>query len=145
MAAITNTREATARGGFLRIVDRAFGGLLVLATVGHSFGTVLMTPFLSGLFVWSLGSSLAGFLLGALNLVRAGRPQDRTLAAMTAIGTTCWIFVCLGFSLTIHNLLDPRPLIHEVISVVLVMFSLRTLVGRTKGAYGVPSLGQGIS
>jgi hypothetical protein len=134
MAAITDTSEGTASGGFLRIIDRLFGGLLILATVGHGVGTILMTPFLSGLFVWSLGSSLAGFLLGALNLVRAGRPHDRALAAITAIGTIGWIFVCLGFSISIHNLLDPRPLIHEVISAVLVLFSLRTLFGRP----GVP-------
>jgi hypothetical protein len=132
MAAIT-ANEGSAQGSILRTVDRLFGALLIVATVAHSVGTVVMTPFLSGLFVWSLGSSLAGFLLGVLNLARAGRPQDRALAAIVAIGTTCWIIVCLGFSLSIRNLFDPRPVSHELISLVLVLFSIRTLLGHAKG------------
>lgn len=116
----------------LKVVDRIFGGLLVLASAGHTAGTILWTQPMSGIFIWSLGSSLAAALLGALNIVRAGRPEDKTLAAITAIGTACWALVTFAFGKSIGNLLDPRPLSHMVISLVLVIFSAVTL-GRTHG------------
>lgn len=115
----------------LRIVDRIFGVLLALAASGHTVGTILWTQPMSGIFVWSLGSSLAAFLLAALNIVRAGRPDDKTLAAIAAMGTTCWVFVVLAFGLSIHNLLDPRPLGHMVISIVLIAFSVTTLLRKS--------------
>lgn len=116
----------------LKVVDRIFGALLVLASAGHTFGTILWTQPMSEIFIWSLGSSLAAALLGALNIVRAGRPEDKTLAAITAIGTACWALVTFAFGKSIGNLLDPRPLSHMVISLVLVIFSAVTL-GRTRG------------
>lgn len=116
----------------LKVVDRIFGGLLVLASAGHTVGTILWTQPMSEIFIWSLGSSLAAALLGALNIVRAGRPEDKTLAAITAIGTACWALVTFAFGKSIGNLLDPRPLSHMVISLVLVIFSAVTL-GRTRG------------
>jgi hypothetical protein len=60
----------------LRIVDRIFGILLALASCGHAVGTMLWTQPMSGIFIWSLGSSLAGGLLAALNIVRAGRHKS---------------------------------------------------------------------
>lgn len=106
----------------LRTVDRIFGILLALASCGHTVGTILWTEPLSGIFIWSLGSSLAGGLLAALNIVRAGRPNDKTLAVIAAIGTACWALVAFGFGVSIHNVLDPRPLGHVVISITLVVF-----------------------
>lgn len=111
----------------LKVVDRIFGCLLVLASAGHTVGTILWTQPMSGIFIWSLGSSLAGALLGTLNIVRSGRPEDKTLAAITAVGTACWALVTFGFGKSIGNLLDPRPLSHIVISLVLVIFSAVTL------------------
>ncbi len=52
---------------------------------------------MSGIFISSLGASLAGFLLGTLNLVRAGRPKDATIAIITAVGTTLWAILCFTF------------------------------------------------
>ncbi len=111
----------------LNVIDRAFGILLILAACGHSVGTILWTPYMSGLFVWSLGSSLAAFVLAALHLVRAGRPADRPLASIAGVGTACWIAVALGFGISIGNLVDPRVMTHVLISCVLVGFSIRTL------------------
>jgi hypothetical protein len=88
---------------------------------------------MSGIFIWSLGSSLAAGLLAALNLVRAGRPNDKTLALITMIGTACWALVALGFGISIGNVLDPRPLGHVIISVALVIFSGLTLFGSSTG------------
>ena len=111
----------------LKIIDRIFGGLLVLAAGGHTVGTILWTKPMSGIFIWSLGSSLAAGLLATLNTVRAGRPNDKTLAAITAIGTACWALVAFGFGKSIGNVLDPRPLGHVIISIVLVIFSTATV------------------
>ena len=111
----------------LKVVDRIFGWLLVLAAGGHTVGTILWTKPMSGIFIWSLGSSLAAFLLATLNIVRAGRPEDKTLAVITAIGTTCWAAVAFSFGMSIGNVFDPRPLSHVIISIVLVIFSALTL------------------
>lgn len=111
----------------LKVVDRIFGCLLALAACGHTVGTILWTQPMSGIFIWSLGSSLAAGLLATLNIVRAGRPDDKPLAVITLVGTACWALVALGFGMSIHNVLDPRPLGHVVISIILVFFSGITL------------------
>jgi hypothetical protein len=111
----------------LKVIDRIFGWLLVLAAGGHAVGTILWTKPMSGLFIWSLGSSLAAGLLATLNIVRTARPDDKTLAVITAIGTACWAIVALSFGISIGNVLDPRPLGHVIISIVLVIFSALTL------------------
>ena len=111
----------------LKVIDRIFACLLILGWVGHTIGTILWTPPMSGIFIWSLGAALAVYLLGALNLIRAGRPNDKTLAAITLIGTACWAALAFTFGESIHNLLDPRPLSHVIISIVLVIFSAMTL------------------
>lgn len=111
----------------LKVVDRIFGWLLVLAASGHTIGTMLWTQPMSGIFIWSLGSSLAAALLATLNIVRAGRPDDKPLAVITLVGTACWALVAFGFGVSIHNIMDPRPLGHVVISIILVFFSGVTL------------------
>lgn len=115
----------------LRIVDRIFGVLLALAAGGHTVGTILWAQPMSGIFIWSLGSSLAAFLLAALNIIRAGRPNDKTLAVIAALGTGCWALVAFAFGLSIHNVLDPRPLGHVVVSIVLIVFSITTLLKKS--------------
>jgi hypothetical protein len=111
----------------MKIVDRTFGWLLVLCTCGHTLGTFKLIPLMSGMFVWSLGSSLAMALLGALNLVRAGRPEDKTLATITAIGTFAWLLLALAFGQSIGNMGDPRVVGNAVIAAALVVFSIATL------------------
>ena len=111
----------------LKTIDRTFGWLLVLGSLGHTIGTLMWTQPMSGIFIWSLGSSLAAALLGVFNIVRAGRPDDKTLATITAIGTGCWALLALGFGESIGNLLDPRVVGHAIIAAVLVIFSMITL------------------
>jgi hypothetical protein len=123
----------------LKIIDRTFGVLLILATCGHTAGTILLLPAMTGMWVWSLGAALSGYLLGALNLVRAGRPWDRTLALITTLGMACWILVALAFNRSIGNMLDPPGLGHSIIAFVLLCFSLRTLLQRGNAADGATS------
>jgi hypothetical protein len=111
----------------VKTLDRIFGYLLVLAAAGHTGGTFMWTQWMSGIFIWSLGSALAAALLGVLNIVRAGRPDDKTLAVITLIGTGGWALVALAFGVSIGNVFDPRPLMHVMVSIVLVIFSARTI------------------
>src|SRR5262245_31088060 len=122
-----------------KTIDRCFGWLLILGACGHTIGTLMWTTPLSQIFIWSLGSSLAAVLLGTLNIVRAGRPDDRLLAAITLVGTACWALLALGFGLSIDNLLDPRPLGHLMISAVLVGFSALSLQSAAARAAGTRS------
>jgi hypothetical protein len=118
----------------LKVIDRIFGCLLVLGGVGHTIGTIVWTKPMSDIFIWSLGAALAVYLLGALNFVRAGRTEDKTLAAITLVGTACCAVLAFTFGKSIGNLLDPRPLSHVIISIVLVIFSAITLMRSSSGA-----------
>jgi len=112
-----------------RRMDRAFGVLLLLGAAGHTVGTLRHLRGTDA-FLWSLGSSLAAALLAVLNLLRSGRPGDRALAMVCAIGTACWGLVVLGFGVSIGNLLDPRVGMHLLASAGLVLFSVRAIVER---------------
>jgi hypothetical protein len=114
----------------MRILDRAAGVLLLLGAAGHTVGTLLTLPPSHEAFIWSLGSSLAAALVGTLNLIRVGRPSDRTLAWICLGGSLGWAAVVVGFGLIIGQLLDPRVDMHLVASLALVGFSARTLLGR---------------
>jgi len=122
----------------MRILDRAAGVLLLLGAAGHTLGTVLTLPPSHDAFIWSLGSSVAAVLVGTLNLVRVGRPDDRTLAWICLGGSLAWAGVVIGFGLIIGQLLDPRVDMHLVASLALAGFSLRTLLGRASGDAPVP-------
>jgi hypothetical protein len=110
------------------MVDRVFGVLLILATCGHIGGTLVWLPAMSGMWIWSLGAALCGLVLGALHLVRAGRPHDPAVAWIATLGTAGWFCVALCFGISIHHVLDPRPLSHMIIAAVLVGFGVRTLM-----------------
>jgi hypothetical protein len=82
---------------------------------------------MSDVFVWSLGASIAGFLLGALNLVRAGRPADKTIAYITVVGTFLWAMLAVTFGVSIGHVFDSRVVINVVISGALIAFGMRTI------------------
>ena len=111
----------------MKIVDRIFGVLLILATCGHIGGTLVWLPAMTGMWVWSLGAALCGLVLGPLHLLRAGRPNDRPVALIATLGTVGWLLIALAFGLSIHHVLDPRPLSHMVISAGLIAFGVRTI------------------
>jgi hypothetical protein len=113
----------------MKTLDRIFGSLLFVTFAGHTTGTILWVPFMSSLFIWSLGASLAAAILGALNLIRVNRPNDRPIAVITAIGSFCWALLSFAFGISIHNLLDPRALINIIVGLALAGFSVHTLRG----------------
>ncbi len=111
----------------MKTADRVFGWLMILGTCLHTTGTFLLTKFMSDVFVWSLGASIAGFLLGALNLVRAGRPADKTIAYITVVGTFLWAMLAVTFGVSIGHVFDSRVVINVVISGALIAFGMRMI------------------
>jgi uncharacterized protein YndB with AHSA1/START domain len=126
-AALLQSYRARAEQAGMRRFDQTFGIFLLIGAAGHTAGTLLLLTALSDIWIWSLGAALAAFLLGALNLLRAARPHDRTLALIATIGTALWASLAMVFGITIGNIWDPRVMTHFVASVVLVGFGLNTL------------------
>jgi hypothetical protein len=108
-------------------LDRFFGGLLALSAAGHTAGTLAFYQWPSEIFVWSLGASLAAFLLAAINLLRVNRPTDRALAWVCLAGSLGWLTLVIAFGVVIGQLLDPRVLMHGVAAAGLVAMSVRML------------------
>ena len=75
--------------------------------------------------LWALSASFAVVLLATINLVRAERQADRTLAWICFGGCLIWIGFVIRFGELIGNVFDFRPLIHLIISAALAVFSLR--------------------
>jgi hypothetical protein len=113
----------------MRIADRIFGWLLLLGGLGHGLGSLKAYMHKPELLLWAECAMLAGWLLAAINLLRAGRPGDRTLAWVSFAGCLGWVIVAVAFGRLIDNMLDFRPLTNLILAVVLAGFSLRTALG----------------
>jgi hypothetical protein len=111
-------------------VDRTFGWLLVIGSLLHAFGSYSAYNGRHEMLLWALSATLAGLLLAALNLLRIGRPGDRTLAWISFAGCLGWLAMVLAFGAVIHRMLDLRVVALTVIAVVLAIFSVRTALGK---------------
>jgi uncharacterized SAM-binding protein YcdF (DUF218 family) len=78
------------------------------------------------MLLWAECAALAVLLLAAINLLRVGRPQDKTLAWISFLGCIAWIAASFTFGRLIGNVFDFRPLTHVVLTIALAVFSLRT-------------------
>lgn len=116
----------------MRTVDRVFGWLLFLGGIGHGLGSVRAYAHKPELLLWALCATLAGWLLAALNLMRVGRPADRTLAWVSFFGCLAWVAVAVAFGRLVGNMLDFRALINLILALVLAAFSLRTALGKAE-------------
>ncbi len=77
----------------------------------------------------AFSATLAGLLLGALNVLRIGRPGDRTLAWISFVGCLGWLAGVIGLGAVIGNVLDFRVVTMGLITVVLAIFSCRSARG----------------
>jgi hypothetical protein len=68
------------------------------------------------MLLWALCASLVVFLLGAINLLRAGRKGDPALAWICLAGGICWIAASVRFGALVGNLADMRVLIFVLIT-----------------------------
>jgi predicted MFS family arabinose efflux permease len=111
----------------LKTTDRVFGCLLILGGMGHTGGTLIGYKSKPELMLWSLSASLFIFLLGTLNLVRAGRHEDSALGWITLVFNVCQIVSVIAFGRLIQNMLDARVIGFTVILLVLCAMSLQTI------------------
>ena len=111
----------------MNLADRIFGWLMVISALLHGFGSYQLLPRLSELQIWSFSGALAALLLGALHLMRVGRPGDRMLTMVALAGSVAWVAIALSFGIAVGNVLDPRALIHATVALVLGMFAVRSL------------------
>ena len=110
----------------LPTIDRIAGWLLVLGALLHAYGSYVAYPSLSANLVWAWSGSVAALLLAAINLLRVNRPTDGSLAWISFVGCILWIGIVAAFASTLPNPIDPRPLYHLVVTLVLAALSLRT-------------------
>jgi uncharacterized membrane protein YjjB (DUF3815 family) len=109
----------------VKTVDRIFGWLLLIGGLLHGMGSLQGYGKNHEMLLWALCASLAVLLLAAINLLRVGRPQDRALAWISFLGCIGWLVAAIAFGRLIGNIFDFRPLTHEIITIVLAIFSLR--------------------
>src|SRR5215469_15111409 len=112
-------------GGAMKALDRVFGCLLFVGGIGHSLGSYKAYSGDRMVLLWAWSASLAVFLLAAVNLLRAGRSDDRNLAWISFAACLVWIGFAIWFGRLIGNIWDPRPLGNAIITLVLAIFSLR--------------------
>jgi|SRR5690349_7242051 hypothetical protein len=112
----------------MKTLDRVFGCLMFLGGVGHGLGSYQFYKSQPMNLLWALSASFATFLLAALNLLRTGRPGDRSLAWTSFVGCLVQVGFAVCFGLLIRNMLDFRPLVTAIIALVLAAFSLRSAV-----------------
>jgi len=110
----------------MNAVDRIFGFLLVLGALLHGLGSYHIYHDQPMTMLWAWSGSFAMLLLAAMNLMRVSRPGDRGLAWVSLAGCLVWAAFSAGFGRLIGNLLDFRPLVNLVLSLVLAGFSLRS-------------------
>ena len=113
----------------IKNVDRFFAVLLLAFGAMHAFGSVTAYAFLTPELVWALSASGFSILIAALNFIRAGRPEDRTLAWVCFAGCVVWAVIALAFGASVGNLADPRAVLHALAAVGLAVFSFRSATG----------------
>jgi len=113
-----------------RVIDIICTAVLGLGAVGHSVGSFATYRDQPVLLLWALCASVLVALLAALNWLRAKRPHDRALAWITVLGTMSWLVADLSFGALIGKMLDQRVVTFAVVSVILIVFGLRTALAR---------------
>lgn len=116
----------------ITLVDRIFACLLLVFGLLHSLGSLKAYAFLSSELVWALAATCLAVLIAILNLVRAGRPHDATVAWICFASCIVWAILAVSFGVSIGNVLDPRPALHAVVAIVLAAFSLNTAISGGK-------------
>ena len=112
----------------MKALDRILSVLLILGGVGHTLGSFQAYKNDQMTLLWSLSASLFIFLLGALNLVRAGRHKDVAITWLCLVAGLCHIVSSLRFGFLIENVFDFRPLTFVIITLGLCAMCVRTFV-----------------
>ncbi|MGD0683274.1 MAG: hypothetical protein ABR990_14635 [Terracidiphilus sp.] len=113
----------------MKIVDRVFAWILVLGGLLHGVGSFHLYRNEPMTLLWSLCATVLTLLIAAVNLLRVARPGDRPLAWISFAGSLSWAVAAFAAGVLIHNIFDPRPMMHWVTGLVLAGFSLRAALG----------------
>jgi hypothetical protein len=116
----------------LKTIDRIFGWLMVISALLHAMGSYKVYKAQPMTLLWAETGGLAELLLAALNLLRAGRPGDRSLAWVSALGCAAWLVAVFAFGRLIGDMLNFRILIQAAVTFVLLVFSLRSALGTSQ-------------
>jgi len=111
----------------MKKLDRTFAVLMFLGGIGHGIGCYKAYGNDHMTLLWAWSASLFVFLLAGVNLLRAGRMEDRPLAWLSLGGCIAWAACAVWFGQLIGNLLDFRALGNLIIATVLAIFSMRSL------------------
>ena len=114
----------------LKHLDRTLAVLLFLGAIGHTFGSFAAFRGQPVTLLWSLCTSVLIILISAINLLRTWRPGDRLLACLAAMGALCWLVVAVVFGVIVNNLFDFRVVVFVIVSVGLLIFSVRDALGK---------------
>jgi peptidoglycan/LPS O-acetylase OafA/YrhL len=120
----------------LKNLDRALAILLSLGTVGHTVGSIGTYRHQPITLLWALCASLLIALLGAINLLRANRPHDRSLGWLGAFGTLGWLAAVVAFGIIKGALFDPRVVFFVAVSTGLVLFNIASAVQKGERMIG---------
>ena len=112
----------------MKIVDRIFAWILALGGLLHGVGSYLGYRHQPMTMLWSICATLLTLLIAAVNLLRVERPGDRPLSWISFAGSLSWAVAAFAAGVLIHNIFDPRPMMHWVTALVLAGFSLRAAI-----------------
>lgn len=113
----------------MKALDRILSVLLIHGGVGHTFGSLQAYKSDQMTLLWSLSASLfIFFLLGVLNVVRAGRDKDVAITWLCLAGGLCHIVSCIRFGVLVGNIFDIHAVIFVIITLGLCAMCVRTLV-----------------
>jgi hypothetical protein len=113
----------------MKIIDRIFAWILVLGGLLHGAGSFRMYAHEPMTLLWSLCATVLTLLIAAVNLLRVERSGDRPLAWISFAGSLSWMVAAFAAGVLIHNIFDPRPMMHWVTALVLAGFSLKAALG----------------
>lgn len=108
------------------MVDRIFGWLMVASALLHCVGSFKVYHAQHEVLLWAVCAGFAELYLAAMNLMRAERRHDLTLARVCVAGNLAWLGVVFAFASLIGHLFDARVLIQAAITVVLLAMSARS-------------------
>lgn len=114
----------------MKIVDRVVALILIVGGLLHGVGSFYLYKNQPMTLLWSLCATALILLVAVINLLRVARPNDRPLAWISFAGSLSWAAGAIGAGVLIHNIFDPRPLMHWACALVLAGFSLKTALKR---------------
>lgn len=118
----------------LRVTDYAFSAALILFAAAHGFiGSPATYGWSSPQAVWSFSGTIAAWMIAAVNILRAGRPGDRSLAVVALAGAVAWIGLIVWLASLSGAFSDIRMVLHIGAGTGLAIFSVRSIFLNTPG------------